>query len=50
MGLEAFNLSKKPHRMAQLQTILNVPFKRGAREAPIEYFDSKEPDALFQKH
>jgi integrase/recombinase XerD len=39
---------QRPQRMAQFQTILNVPFKRGAREAPIEYFDGKELDAFFK--
>lgn len=39
---------KRPQRLAQFQGILNVPFKRGAREAPIEYFDSMELDALFK--
>lgn len=39
---------QRPQRLAQLQAILNVPFKRGARDAPIEYFDSSELDALFR--
>lgn len=37
-----------PDRLAQLQAILNIPFKRGARDAPIEYFDSSELDAVFR--
>jgi integrase/recombinase XerD len=43
-----FLVMQRPERMAHLQLILNVPFKRGAREAPIEYFDSSELDALFR--
>lgn len=43
-----FVLLRQPQRLAQFQAILNVPFKRGAREAPIEHFDSHELDALFK--
>jgi integrase/recombinase XerD len=39
---------QQPQLLAQWQTILNVPFKRGARETPIEYFDSSELDAFFK--
>lgn len=39
---------QRPQQLAQWQTILSVPFKRGARDAPIEYFDSSELDALFR--
>jgi integrase/recombinase XerD len=39
---------QQPQRLAQFQRILNVPFKRGARERPIEYFASDELDALFK--
>lgn len=39
---------QRPQRLAQWQTILNVPFKRGARKAPIEYFESSELDAFFK--
>jgi len=39
---------QRPQRLAQLQPILNLPFKRGARDAPIEYFESDELDALFK--
>jgi integrase/recombinase XerD len=39
---------QRPHRMVEWQRILNVPFKRGAREAPIEYFDGTELDAFFK--
>jgi integrase/recombinase XerD len=37
-----------PQSMAQFQAILAIPFKRGARDVPIEYFDSKELGALFK--
>jgi integrase/recombinase XerD len=43
-----FVLLRQPHRMAQFQAILNVPFKRGARQTPIEYFEAPELDALFK--
>jgi integrase/recombinase XerD len=43
-----FLAMQRPQCMAQFQSILNVPFKRGAREAPVEYFDSRELDALFK--
>jgi integrase/recombinase XerD len=37
-----------PQCMTQFQAILGIPFKRGARDVPIEYFDSKELGALFK--
>jgi integrase/recombinase XerD len=43
-----FVVLRQPQRLAQFQAILSVPFKRGARDAPIEYFDSRELDALFK--
>jgi integrase/recombinase XerD len=43
-----FLAMQRPQCLAQFQSILNVPFKRGAREAPVEYFDSHELDALFK--
>ena len=43
-----FAVLRQPQRLAHFQAILNVPFKRGARERPIEYFDSHELDALFK--
>jgi site-specific recombinase XerD len=46
--LARFAVLRQPQRLAQFQAILNVPFKRGARETPIEYFDSHELDALFK--
>jgi integrase/recombinase XerD len=43
-----FLAMQRPQRIAQCQSILNVPFKRGARDATVEYFDSLELDALFK--
>jgi integrase/recombinase XerD len=43
-----FVVLRQPQRLAQFQAILNVPFKRGARETPIEYFDSGELQAVFK--
>jgi len=43
-----FVILREPHRVAQFQAVLNIPFKRGAREKPIEYFDSQELDGLFK--
>jgi integrase/recombinase XerD len=39
---------QRPQQLAQWQAILNVPFKRGARDAPIEYFESSELNAFFR--
>jgi integrase/recombinase XerD len=36
-----------PDRLAQLQGILAIPFKRGAREQPIEYFEAPEIAAFL---
>jgi site-specific recombinase XerD len=46
--LARFVILRQPHRLAQFQGILSVPFKRGARETPIEYFESRELEALFK--
>lgn len=46
--LARFLVQQRPASMAQFHTILAIPFKRGARQAPIEYFESHELDALFQ--
>jgi len=40
--------SQRLENLADLQAILTIPFKRGARQAPIEYFDGHELDALFK--
>lgn len=46
--LARFLVQQRPASLAQFQAILAIPFKRGARQAPIEYFESHELDALFQ--
>ena len=38
---------ERPEHMAALQAILGIPFKRGARDAPIEVFDIDEMAALL---
>src|SRR5882724_6270714 len=43
-----FLASQRPQRLAQWQLILSIPLKRGAREAPIDYFESHELDAFFK--
>jgi site-specific recombinase XerD len=43
-----FLASQRLENLADLQAILAIPFKRGARQAPIEYFDSHELDAFFK--
>ncbi len=46
--LARFLASQRPQSLAQWQTILGIPFKRGAREAPIDYFERHELNALFK--
>ncbi len=36
-----------PEHLASLQAILALPFKRGAREAPVAYLEKREVDALL---
>ncbi|NIR28691.1 MAG: site-specific integrase [Desulfuromonadales bacterium] len=43
-----FLAAEHPEHLATLQGVLAIPFKRGAREAPIEYFESTEIAALLQ--
>ena len=43
-----FALGEYPERMIELQKVLAVPFKRGARREPIEYLDEPEVEALLQ--
>lgn len=42
-----FAASQAPEHLAELQRILAVPFKRGARRAPVEFLDQKEVEALL---
>ena len=43
-----FLAAERPEHLAMLQAVLGIPFKRGAREAPIEYFETQEMAALLQ--
>jgi site-specific recombinase XerD len=43
-----FLAQQRPASLSQFQQILAIPFKRGSRQAPIEYFESQELDALFK--
>jgi site-specific recombinase XerD len=45
--LVRFLASEQPEHLAELQRILGIPFKRGTRNAPIEYFESDEVEALL---
>lgn len=42
-----FLIVEHPDHMAALQQVLGIPFKRGARVAPIEYLETKEIEALL---
>jgi hypothetical protein len=41
--------TRYPERLGKFQEILAVPFKRGARLAPIEYLESKDVEALLAR-
>ena len=43
-----FLAAEQPAHLAELQRILGVPFKRGARNGPIEYLERNEADALLR--
>jgi integrase/recombinase XerD len=43
-----FLTSEQPAYLAELQRVLGVPFKRGARSAPIEYLEQTEVEALLK--
>jgi integrase/recombinase XerD len=42
-----FAASQAPEHLAELQRVLAIPFKRGARRAPVEFLDQKEVEALL---
>lgn len=44
-----FLATELPENIAELQRILAVPFKRGARNAPIEYLEPVEVEALLKQ-
>lgn len=43
-----FLVTEQPAHLAELQRVLGVPFKRGARNAPIEYLEPGEVEALLK--
>lgn len=42
-----FAATQAPEHLAELQRILAIPFKRGARRTPVEFLDQKEVEALL---
>lgn len=42
-----FLVTEQPAHLAELQRVLGVPFKRGARNVPIEYLEPDEVEALL---
>lgn len=42
-----FLATESPDHLAELQRVLGLPFKRGARNAPIEYLESAEAEAIL---
>lgn len=47
--LARFLAADYPNHLAELQRVLGIPFKRGARRAPIEYFEPMEVKALLDQ-
>jgi site-specific recombinase XerD len=43
-----FLATRRPEHLGSLQRVIGIPFKRGAVEAPIEYLDRYELDALLK--
>jgi len=43
-----FLATERPEHLAAAQAILGIPFKRGARSAPIEYLEQDEVEALLK--
>ena len=42
-----FLATESPEHLAEMQRVLGLPFKRGARNAPIEYLESAEAEAVL---
>ena len=42
-----FLIANHPEHIATLQGVLGIPFKRGAKKAPIDYLEMKEVEALL---
>jgi integrase len=47
-GFARYLAGQRPEHLGVLQRIIGMPFKRGAVEVPIEYFDRIELDALLK--
>lgn len=45
--LARFLATEQPAHLAELQRVLGIPFKRGAKQASIEYLEQNELEALF---
>ena len=45
--LARYLATQHPERLAELQRVLGVPFKRGGRNAPLEYLEQNEIKALL---
>jgi site-specific recombinase XerD len=45
--LARFLIAEHPEHMERLQQVLGLPFKRGARNAPIEYLEKSEIEGLL---
>lgn len=43
-----FLAARRPERLGSLQRVISLPFKRGARDAPIEYLERTEVEALLK--
>ena len=43
-----FLAAENPESIADLQTVLGIPFKRGEREEPMDYFESEEMNSFLQ--
>jgi integrase len=43
-----FLASHRPEQLGSLQRVIGLPFKRGAQEAPIEYLEKPEIEALLK--
>jgi integrase/recombinase XerD len=43
-----FVATEHPERLAEVQRVLGVPFKRGARRESLEYLDQREVEALLK--
>ncbi|MFK8083890.1 MAG: integrase, partial [Granulosicoccus sp.] len=42
-----FLAAENPESLADLQIVLGIPFKRGEREEPMDYFESSEMNSFL---